>query len=212
MSYFEDLDAEAARLVGAARELNQSIAVGEPDPNDNASRPEASADADSATPTILWAPQRRVFFGELGSEAQRLVQQAQAPSEASEAPAEAAPSPPPSNATELPFGRRVNGLGPEILRLLNQINAAVEVPQQATPDLLSVRRSVYNVMTPQTATVVYAIGAYFLPKKPVLPVEDYWRQWDNLTKEQADDLVAQLRAANITPRYWDGWQWVTMVG
>jgi len=211
MSYFDDLDAEAARLVGDARDLTQTIAVGEPDPNDTTGQgaePEA-ADAQSATPTIFWAPQRRVFFGELGSDAQRLVQQA-AQSEPTEAPVESAPSSP-KRPAELPFGRRVNGLGPEILRLLNEINAAVDAPRQAAPDPLAVRRSVYAVVAPEVApSVVYAIGAYFLPKNPVLPVEDYWRQWDNLTKEQADDLLGRLRAANITPRYWNGSQWVTM--
>lgn len=227
--YFSTLTNYANQLVAQAQGMTQenppqegpSIAVGEPSPAGESASPEVAApdrasESEAAPPS--WSQPRR-YFQSLADDADALVSQAR--------------QPPPSQVVS-----EVGGSTPIVYwqprRYFQDLGAETQKPaaptpaaQSASPPLMPVaRRQTWGrapvsppaSQSPAAAssqaaprTIIYAVGGYFVPEEPSLPMTDYFRSWDQLTREQADAKVRELAALGVPPYYFNGREWVLAV-
>lgn len=230
--YFSTLTNYANQLVEQAQGMTQenppqeepapSIAVGEPSPAGESANPEVAApnrasESEAALPS--WSQPRR-YFQSLADDADALVSQAQ--------------QPPPSQVVS-----EVAGSTPLVYwqprRYLQDLDDATQKPaaapreqsaSPAPPSMPVARRQTWGRapvspparQTPAAASsqaaprsVIYAVGGYFVPEEPSLPMTDYFRSWDQLTREQAEAKVRELAALGVPPYYFNGREWVLAV-
>ncbi len=209
--FFEDLNRYADQLVGEARTMTQenaptadsvteaapSIAVGEPAPSGEpaAEAPqEVVSEVGGSTPLVYWYQPRRYFQG-LADDAGQFVRQAQEGAtpaqEPSATPVASAPAP----------------MAAVNRRQVFTIQAPVA---PSGPAVAQSRRAVVAAAPTSAPRAIYAIGAYFVPENPILPINDYWRQWDQLDKAQAEAKVRELTNLGIPSYYYDGNSWVAL--
>lgn len=182
-------DEEAAVLRQQMAEADQIAAT------QNGSPPSRSySTTDGSTPLLYWYQPRRYFQG-LADDAGQFVRQAQEGAtpaqEPSATPVASAPAPMPA----------VNR------RQVFTIQAPVA---PSGPAVAQSRRAVVAAAPTSAPRAIYAIGAYFVPENPILPINDYWRQWDQLDKAQAEAKVQELTNLGIPSYYYDGNSWVAL--
>lgn len=207
--FFDELNRFAAQLVGDAQSMTQenappdsateaqpSIAVGEPAPSGEPAADgtqEVVSEVAGSTPLVLWSQPRRYFQG-LADDASQLVREAQQTAPVQEP----TPTPSPSAPPQMAINRR------QVFIIQAPVASSGTVPVQS-------RRAVAAAAAPSSAPrPIYAVGAYFVPENPILPINDYWRQWDQLDRAQAEAKVQELTNLGIPSYYYDGNSWVPL--